>query len=333
MDIERRFALAWLYSTSAAATTNPAVTLRSIGLNGGQAAAFTYDLAKSVVYTRQGNPALAGVNSDLPITGNGTPAPQRYVLSGLIDLNKAQILTADEQQRLLANMILSMNADKKPLPRFWYLPRGERVVLLMTGDDHGSSSGTSNFFNYYRNQSPLGCSVDDWECIRSTAYAYANSGCPPAEAYQAQQDGFEVSIHPFGPACTNWDPATATAAVASEISAWQAKYAMNRPPATNRNHCVTWTDFNDGRGVIRKRNPPRHQLLLLAGGLAARRPGFFNGTGLPDAVRAGKRPDDRRLSGDDSTYRRVAAVVRHALPNAGQQRQRPGKGIHQRHHR
>ncbi|MDL1916885.1 DUF4082 domain-containing protein, partial [Anaerolineae bacterium CFX4] len=275
-------ALAWLYSTSAAATTNPAVTLRSIGLNGGQAAAFTYDLAKSVVYTRQGNPALAGVNSDLPITGNGTLRPNDMFYPDWIDLNKAQIPTADEQQRLLANMILSMNADKKPLPRFWYLPRGERVVLLMTGDDHGSSSGTSNFFNYYRNQSPLGCSVDDWECIRSTAYAYANSGLSPAEAYQAQQDGFEVSIHPFGPACTNWDPATATAAVASEISAWQAKYAMNRPPATNRNHCVTWTDFSTmaeasfANGIRLDTN-----YYYWPGAWLLDRPGFFNGTGLP----------------------------------------------------
>ena len=32
--------------------------------NGGQAAAFTYDLARSIVYTRQGNPAWAGQNRD-----------------------------------------------------------------------------------------------------------------------------------------------------------------------------------------------------------------------------------------------------------------------------
>ena len=44
--------------------TNPAVTLRSVGSSGGQAAAFTYDLARSVVYTRQGNPAWAGQERD-----------------------------------------------------------------------------------------------------------------------------------------------------------------------------------------------------------------------------------------------------------------------------
>jgi hypothetical protein len=56
--------LATLYSDATTATSNPAVTLRNIGTNGGQAAAFTYDLARSVVYTRQGNPAWAGQNRD-----------------------------------------------------------------------------------------------------------------------------------------------------------------------------------------------------------------------------------------------------------------------------
>ena len=49
-----------LYTTATAATTAPAVTMRNVGSQGGRAAAFTYDLAKSVVQTRQGNPAWAG---------------------------------------------------------------------------------------------------------------------------------------------------------------------------------------------------------------------------------------------------------------------------------
>ena len=52
-------AVATLYADATTATANPAVTLRDVGTNGGQAAAFAYDLATSVVYTRQGNPAWA----------------------------------------------------------------------------------------------------------------------------------------------------------------------------------------------------------------------------------------------------------------------------------
>ena len=56
--------LAVLYSDATTSTANPAVTFVSVGANGGQAAAFTYDLARSVVYTRQGNPAWKDINGD-----------------------------------------------------------------------------------------------------------------------------------------------------------------------------------------------------------------------------------------------------------------------------
>jgi len=46
-----------LYSNAVTGTVNPAVSWRSVGTNGGQTAAFTYDLDRSVVLTRQGNPA------------------------------------------------------------------------------------------------------------------------------------------------------------------------------------------------------------------------------------------------------------------------------------
>ena len=71
--------VATLYSASGTATLNPAVTLRSVGSSGGQAAAFTYDLARSVVYTRQGNPAWAGQERDSVLGVR----PERHVLLDL----------------------------------------------------------------------------------------------------------------------------------------------------------------------------------------------------------------------------------------------------------
>jgi hypothetical protein len=56
--------IASLYSDATTPSGNPAVTLRTVGVSGGQAAAFTYDLARSVVYTHQGNPAWAGQERD-----------------------------------------------------------------------------------------------------------------------------------------------------------------------------------------------------------------------------------------------------------------------------
>jgi len=121
-----------LYSSESAATTAPAVTLRNVGGAGGSAAAFTYDLAKSVVQTRQGNPEWKGQERDgrAPIRSNDLffGAASFDPQPNWIDLSKVAIPQADEQQRLLANLIGQVTADKKPLPRFWYLPRGAKAV-------------------------------------------------------------------------------------------------------------------------------------------------------------------------------------------------------------
>src|SRR5262245_39669063 len=111
--------VASIYSNPTQVTSNPAVTLHSVGTNGGQSPAFTFDLARSSVYTRQGNPAWAGQdrNGIPPIRTNG------LFLGGAdpdsVNLDIVAIPQADELQRLLGNMILSMSADKRPLPRFW----------------------------------------------------------------------------------------------------------------------------------------------------------------------------------------------------------------------
>ena len=96
-----------------------------------------------------------------------------------VNLDKVAIPQADEQQRLLANMIGFMNLDKKPLPRFWYFPRGEKAVVLMTADDHASSN-VAGRFEQYKTASPAGCSVNDWDCVRSSIYIYSrfcSHGC------------------------------------------------------------------------------------------------------------------------------------------------------------
>ena len=147
------------------------------GPSGGQAAAFTFDLARSVVYTRQGNPAWAGQKRDG--TPNGIRPDDLFygakagdVQPDWVDMTKIDVPQADEQQRLLANLITRMNLDRSPLPRFWYLPRGEKAAVVMTGDDH-AQNGTPAYFNRFKTTSAPGCSVADWECVRATSYLYA----------------------------------------------------------------------------------------------------------------------------------------------------------------
>ena len=233
--------IATLFSTAAATTANPAVTVRSVGSAGGQAAAFTYDLARSVVYTRQGNPAWAGqerdglapMRSDDLFFGGAQP--------NYVDLTKVAIPQADEQQRLLANLIGFMNADRKPLPKFWYLPRGLKAAIVMTGDDHGSN-GTAGRFDVYNGNSAPGCSVDDWECVRASSYIYPNTpiAAVQAEAYSAQ--GFDIGVH-ITTNCLNYDALSLSGNYDNDLAVFAANFPNLPAPETNRTHCIAWSDY------------------------------------------------------------------------------------------
>ena len=97
------------------------MTWRTIGSNGGHAGAFAFDLARSIVQTRQGNPAWAGQerdgvgglrSSDL-FFGQTPDDPQ----PDWVNLDKVAIPQADEQQRLLANVLTTMAQDQLPAAR------------------------------------------------------------------------------------------------------------------------------------------------------------------------------------------------------------------------
>ena len=239
------FSLAMLYSDAATPTAYPAVTLNQVGTQGGQAAAFTFDLARSVVYTRQGNPAWAGqerngdtlIRSNDLFYGNAAFDPQ----SDWIDFDKIAIPQADEQQRLLTNLMLNLNFDQTPLPRLWYFPFDKRAVVIMTGDNHGTA-GTTGRFETYRDESPVGCDVADWECIRSTGYIYPGQGIKNAEVIFYTSLGFEVAVH-VNTNCQGYDAASLDSAFATQLAAFAAAYPGGQAPLTNRTHCVPWSDW------------------------------------------------------------------------------------------
>jgi hypothetical protein len=277
-------AVATLYATATQATSHPAVTVHGVGLLGGQAAAFTYDLARSVVYTRQGNPAWSGQERD-----GFTPVRSDDLFFGAaagdsqpdwIDLTKAAIPQADEQQRLLVNLIVHMTADRKPLPRFWYLPRGLRAVVVMTGDDHGNG-GTAGRFDLHEAASPPGCVVENWECVRSTSYVYPNPFFTEAAAAAYHARGFEIGLH-VNTGCADWTPAALADFYEEQLEGFQAAYPALPAPTTNRTHCIVWSDWATQPLV-----QVTHGIALDTSyyywppGWVLDRPGFFTGSGLP----------------------------------------------------
>ena len=275
--------LAALYSTASAGTSFPAVTLVNAGA--GQAAAFTYDLARSVVYTRQGNPAWSGQKRD----GQIPPIRSDDLYFGAasfdpepdwVDLNKVSIPQADEQQRLLANLILQMNADRKPMPRFWYFPSGFKAVVIMTGDDHGSG-GTAGRFGTYVADSPSGCSVADWQCVRATSYIYPTNPITPTQAASYVGQGFEVAL-PVSTDCADWTPASLESFYSTQLADFAGEFPNVPAPRTNRAHCIAWSDYDTqpqvelNHGIRLDTNyyywPPTW---------VNDRPGFFTGSGIP----------------------------------------------------
>lgn len=266
-------------------TANPAVTLRTnIGAGNGQAAAFAYDLATSVVFTRQGNPAWAGQErdgftprrSDDLFYGPAANDPQ----PNWIDLAKVAIPQADEQQRLLANLIVHMALERKPMPRFWYFPKGKKAVVVMTGDDH-ANGGTAGRFDRFLQLSPPGCSLADWECVRGTSYIYTDTPLSNAAAASYVAQGFEIGLH-LNTGCADFTPDSLASDYAQQLSAWRGKYTQLPAPATMRHHCIVWSDWSTAaqvefdNGMRLDTNyyywPP---------GWVANVPGVFTGSAMP----------------------------------------------------
>ncbi|HYY69817.1 MAG TPA: Ig-like domain-containing protein [Terriglobales bacterium] len=283
--------LATLYYNPTTPTSNPAVTLNAVGR--GQAVAFTYDLAKSVVYTRQGNPAWSGQarGDKVPIRaydlfyGNSRNDPR----PDWVDFNNIAIPQADEQQRLLANLIVKMSAQRSPLPRFWYLPRELKAVVVMTGDDHGSFYGdggtTAKRFSDYLAASPRGCRVENWECVRASAYLFppsvAASSLTPQQSADFVSQGFEISVHP-NENCSNWSAASLSALYTAQLKSFSARYTTVPAPQTSRTHCVSWSDY-DSQPLVELKHGIRidANYYYYPYTWVNNRPGLFTGSGLP----------------------------------------------------
>ena len=277
--------LATLYSDAVTPTAYPAVTVRSVGSNGGQAAAFTFDLARSIALIRQGNPAwtdqfrdgLSPTRPDDLFYGPASFDPE----ANWVDFNKIAIPQADEQQRFLANMIISLDSAKRLLPRFWYFPHGYRAAVVMGGDDH-ANGGTAGRFNQYLAYSPTNGTVADWTAIRSTSYIFTEPTLlsnAQAAAYNAQ--GFEVALH-LNTGCSTYNFASLDAFFTNQLSLFTNTYPSLPPPVTQRIHCIAWSGYTTA---------PQDELLhgmrldatyyFYPPSWVADQPGIFTGSAMP----------------------------------------------------
>jgi hypothetical protein len=271
--------IARLYFTANTPSPYPAVTLRSVG--SGQAVAFAYDLARSVVYTRQGNPAWAGDERDgrPPIRSDDLffGAKRGDEQADWVDLDKIAIPQADEQQRLLANLITRMSP---PLPRFWYLPRGLAAAVVMTGDDHGIG-GTVGQFETFEADSPPGCSVADWQCVRATSYIYPETPIPDEEVSAYQSAGFEIALH-TSTDCEDTDSHALGGRMTDELRSLRSEHPVVAKSRTNRTHCIAWSDWaGEPKAEVAHGVHLDTNYYFWPGPWVRNRPGMFTGSGMP----------------------------------------------------
>jgi Calx-beta domain/Bacterial Ig domain len=206
--------LATLYTDRDTASPYPAVT------RNGTAVAWTFDLARSVAYTRQGNPAFAGMERD-----GEPPIRTTDIFSEDIDLDRVHLPHADILMRLFSRTIQDLLADALPLPRLWYFPDAKRTLLVLTSDTHFDSSP----------HAPLISAV---EARGGRLSMYVTRWVTPGTAAQLnawRANGHEFGLHPYAYMDgVNLDTGYTTNA------SWFENAGFGTPSPTVRNHQVEW---------------------------------------------------------------------------------------------
>ncbi len=93
-------------------------------------ATWSFDLARSVAFVRQGDPANTGEQDGLEKVRTSD------LFFGEIDKARVNIPHADIQMRLFARVIESLLEGSTPLPRLWYFPGASRTLMVVTADTH-----------------------------------------------------------------------------------------------------------------------------------------------------------------------------------------------------
>lgn len=201
--------VAWLFQDRETRAGFPAITLYQYGQ--GQAALWAFDLARSVVYTRQGNPLWANQERD-----GAEFVRASDMFAGWVDLDRLVIPQADEQQRLLVNLLTLMTQDARPLPRLWYFPGAADGVLIVTGDSHQNPASAieqvlamvEEYGGHMSVYYAPSLSPSDWrraarrakrwlEGLASTGDAGSRTPPTPRQIADWRARGHEFTLHPY----------------------------------------------------------------------------------------------------------------------------------------
>ena len=207
------------------------------GFGSGRVTVITFDLPRSVVLTRQGNPAWVDSKGDEWL-GGVRPGDLFCRLDGesWLDMGNAEIPQADILQRYLVDLIISQSG--LPLPRTWYFPRMERTSVTIVADsDSATPRDVAVETELVRNHG----GVYSLYLIDKTLELFT-----PAEMSVFLEACNEASIHPdynrFG------NPLSPSGERVRELYAdmvgrFEDRYGTR--PLTMRHHSIVWCGWAD----------------------------------------------------------------------------------------
>lgn len=205
----------------------PAVIANNYGE--GHTIAFLYNLPKSIVLSRQGNPLFAGMEKD------GIPGIRGMDMftDGWVDTTNSTINQTDEQMVLLSHCIERLNTHSKPLPRLWYFPDSLKCLVTLTND--GEYKSEADFEPQFRDVDSMGAKM--------SIYIIGVDKVSKSWVDRWTARGFEIAGHPddtkeaVNPEWTNMD--SVIIARKNEIAG-----IYNLPMRTNVNHWFVWCGKN-----------------------------------------------------------------------------------------
>ena len=266
-------ALAYLYDDADTPSSYPAVTVHRYG--NGSAVAFAFDLAKSIVLMRQGNPEWQNTEGDTMPGYRPMDLFLRPDGTCYFDPKRLMIPQADEKQRFLANLIVRLM--DKPLPRMWYLPGRHKVIVINAGDGEGNfgpeiapaldacASYGGRFTVYLMTRGIERTTVEEEAAWRGA--------------------GHEVGVHVYGGGPDGAEAHEALRDAYGKITAdLNSKFAHGS--RTARNHTVDWTGWVDMAAIEAEFGTGMDLNYCHYIHLESLRPaaGYLTGTGLPQRL-------------------------------------------------
>jgi len=219
--------IATLYADKFSEKEFPAVVSYDYGK--GHTIAFLYNLPKSIVYTRQGNPLFAGIEKD------GIPGLRGMDLfaDGWLDTSMNTINQADQQMALLSHCIQYLNSFTKPLPRIWYFPDSLKCLVVL--DNDGENNTEADFEPQFQDVDSMGAKMTIYIMdIDKVSKAWVDKWIAKGHEIAAHPDDTREALDP------TWNRMDSVIGDIKEQIA--SKYGIT--VRTNVNHWFVWCGRN-----------------------------------------------------------------------------------------